>query len=179
MYLNTFDSTTKNYQPQKIKVMKPTIKLLLQKLNLSPGKKFVACIAVTFITLSAFANGEEANTRAISNLKKEYQNAKNIEWKVAPQYTKATFTWNGQYLEVFYNNDGETIAESKYINTNELPLKAQQFINKKYADHTITEAVEFNSEESGMCYYVLLNKDKSKQILKITTDGSVSLFRPE
>lgn len=159
--------------------MKPTIKLLLQRRNSSLTRKlFVTCIAVIFIAVSAFANGEEANTRAISNLKKEYQNAKNIEWKVTPQYTKAAFKWNGQYLEVFYNNEGETIAESKFINTTELPLKAQQFINKKYADYTITEAVEFNSEENGLYYFVSVNKDNSKQILQITTDGTVSLFRP-
>jgi len=144
------------------------------------GKKlFLAGIAGVFIFSSAFANGEETNTRAISNLKRDYKNAKNIEWKVTSQYTKASFTWNNQYLEVFYNKDGETIAESKYINANNLPLKAQQFINKKYADYTMTEAVEFNSEESGLCYYVTLNKDTSKQILKITPDGTVSIFRPE
>src|SRR5438105_3930295 len=115
--------------------MKPTINLLLQKRTSSLSKKlFVACIGVVFITASAFANGEETSAKAISNLKRDYKNAKDIEWKVTPQYTKATFTWNGQYLEVFYNNDGETIAESRYINTNNLPLKAQQFINKKYAD---------------------------------------------
>jgi hypothetical protein len=175
------------YQQQKlstakIKVMKPTIKFLLQKLNSPLSQKIlILCIVVMSITVSAFANGEETNAKAMSNLKKEYQNAKNIEWKVTSQYTKATFTWNGQYLEVFYNNDGETIAQSKFINTNELPLKAQQFISKKYADYTITEAVEFNSEESGLCYYVSLNKDKgdSKQILKITPDGVASTFRPE
>jgi hypothetical protein len=164
----------------KIKVMKPTVNFLLQRSNSALSKKlFVACIAILFIAVNAFANGEEASTKAISNLKKEYKDATNIQWKVTPQYTKAAFTWNSQHLEVFYNNDGETIAESKFINTNELPLKAQQFINKKYADYTITEAVEFNNEESGMCYYVLLNKDKSKQILKIATDGTASLFRPE
>jgi hypothetical protein len=181
MYLNTFDSTNnKKLSTAKIKVMKLTINLLLQRLNSSPRKKlFVACISVIFIAVSAFANGEETNAKAISHLKKEFKNAKDIEWKVTPQYTKAAFTWNGQHLEVFYNSDGETIAESKYINTNNLPLKAQQFINKKYADYTITEAVEFYSEESGLCYYVSLTKDNLKQILKITTDGTASLFRPE
>jgi len=162
--------------------MKPTIKLLLQKLTSPLSQKLlVICVAFFSMTISAFANGEETNAKAMSNLKKEYKNARNIEWKVTTQYTKAAFTWNGQHLEVFYNKDGETIAESKFINTNELPLKAQQFINKKYADYTITEAVEFNSEESGLCYYVSLNKDKSdsKQILKITPDGTASPFRPE
>ena len=160
--------------------MKPTINSLLQKVTSSFSKKlFIAGIAVTFITASAFASGEETNAKAVSNLKKEYRNARNIEWKVTPDYTKASFNWNGQHLEVFYNNEGETIAESKMINTTNLPLKAQQFINKKYADYNVAEAVEFNSEESGLYYYVSVTKDNTKQILKITSDGGVSPFRPE
>src|SRR4051794_22589201 len=116
--------------------MKPTISFSLQRQLLSFSKKiFMICITITLITATAFANGEESNAKALSNLKREYKNAKDVEWKVTNEYTKASFSWNGQYLEVFYNNDGETIAESKYINTNNLPLKAQQFISKKYADY--------------------------------------------
>ena len=154
--------------------------MLFQKIASSFSKKlFIAGIAVTCITASALANGEETNAKAVSNLQKEYKNAENIEWKVTPNYTKASFSWNGQHLVVFYNNEGETIAESKFINLNNLPLKAQQFINRKYADYKVTEAVEFNSEENGLCYYVSVVKDNSKEILKITPDGDASLFRPE
>ncbi len=101
-----------------------------------------------------------------------------MEWKVTPDYTKAIFTWNGQHVEVFYNNDGETIAETRFINMNNLPLKAQQYINKKYADYKVTAAFEVNSEEKGLNYYVSVTKNDKNQLLEITPNGDVSIYRP-
>ncbi|MEP7320017.1 MAG: hypothetical protein ABI921_14775 [Panacibacter sp.] len=159
--------------------MKPQITSLIKRNISAAGRKlFVAAIAVTCITASAFANGEAENAKAASNLKKEFANAKNIEWKVTPNFIKATFSWNGQQLEVFYNEAGETIAQSRMINTSSLPLKAQQFIQKKYPDYKITEAIEYNSEENGISYFVSLTKEGTKQILEISVNGEVSQYRP-
>ncbi len=159
--------------------MKQTISSLLQKMTSSLSKKlFIAGIAVTSITSSAFAGGEEANAKAVSNLKSEYKNAQNVEWKVTPEYTKATFTWNGQHCEVFYNNDGETIAETRFINMNNLPLRAQQYITKKYADYNPTAAFEVNSVEKGLNYYVSITKNDKNQLLEVTPNGDVSIYRP-
>ena len=144
-----------------------------------PEKKlFILAVASTLITASAFAGGEEENMKAASSLKKEFTNAQNINWKVTPNYIKASFTWNGQQLEVFYNANGETIAQSRMINPNSLPLKAQQFIQKRYADYQIAEAIEYNNEESGTSYYVSLIKGNTKEILQISTEGDVSTYKP-
>ena len=159
--------------------MTPQFNLLFQKRSFSLSKKiFATAIAATLVTASAFASGDEANTKAINSLKKEYKNATNVEWKVTDLYTKASFSWNHQHLEVFYNKDGETIAESRAVDLNSIPLKAQQLLERKYADHTIAEAIEFNSEQDGLCYYVSVVKNNSKKILKITPEGSVSIYNP-
>src|SRR5690242_7092675 len=111
------------------------INLLLQKTTASMSKKiFIVAIATTCFTASAFAGGDEANTKAVNNLKKEYRDAKNVEWNVTDDYIKATFYWNNQLLQVFYTKDGETFAQSRQININILPLKAQQYLNKNYTD---------------------------------------------
>jgi len=159
--------------------MKPQISSFIRR-NISSARRklFVAAIAATCISASAFANGETENEKAASNLKKEFANAKNVEWKVTSDYIKATFSWNGQQLEVFYNNAGETIAQSRIIDKSSLPLKAQQFIGKKYPDYKITEAIEYNNEETGVSFYVSLTKDSAKQILRISTQGDVSVYRP-
>jgi hypothetical protein len=77
-----------------------------------------------FLTASAFASGEETNKKAAKSLKKEFANAENIQWKVTPNYIKASFNWNDQKLEVFYNDEGETIAESRVIDLTNLPVKS-------------------------------------------------------
>src|SRR6476620_10371381 len=115
--------------------MKTQINQLIQKASAAISKKIlVAVCASAFIVSSAFATGEENNAKALSALKKEFANAQNIQWKVTPNYIKATFNWNDQKLEVFYNQQGETIAESRAIKVENLPVKAQQFLGKKYAD---------------------------------------------
>ncbi|HRI22781.1 MAG TPA: hypothetical protein PLA68_17605 [Panacibacter sp.] len=160
--------------------MKSQINLLIKKATTVLSKKVsVAILAATFITATAFASGEESAIKAASSLQKEFKNARNIEWKVTPNYIKASFKWNDQDLQVFYSETGETIAVSRKINETNLPLKAQQIIQKKYADYTITEAIECTSEKSGVCYYVSLAKDgAAKQILQISTEGDISIFRP-
>ena len=159
--------------------MKPQIGLFIRRnISSSRRKLFIAAIAATCITASAFANGETENEKAANNLKKEFANAKNVEWKVTPNYIKASFSWNGQQLEVFYNEAGETIAQSRMINENSLPLRAQQIIQKKYPGYKITEAIEYNNAESGISYYISLTKDSEKQILEISAQGDVSLYRP-
>ena len=95
-----------------------------------------------------------------------------------PNYIKATFNWNDQKLEVFYNQQGETIAESRAIEVNNLPVKAQQHLAKKYAGFTISEAIEYTSDATGLCYFVSVVKDGVKNILQISTEGTVSKYKP-
>jgi hypothetical protein len=158
--------------------MKPGINLLLQKTASGLSKKlFIAAIALVCLTTSAFAPGDEASERAAKRLKSEYKNAQDIQWKVTNDFIKASFYWNEQYVEVFYDKDGETIAEGRLIRVKNLPIKAQQYLNEKYADYAITEAIEYTSEQTGLCYYVSISKDGGKtKILQITPTGEVSLF---
>lgn len=159
--------------------MKPRINLLSRKITSGLSKKlFTAAIALVFLTATAFATtGDNANEKAAKHLKTEYKNAHDIQWNVTDNFIKASFYWNDQYLEVFYNKDGETIAEGRLIKVNNLPLKAQQYLSDKYADYAITEAIEYTSEQTGLCYYVSVVKDGGKKkILQITPNGDVSVF---
>jgi len=158
--------------------MKPRINLLSRKTTSGLSKKLVtAAIAIVCLTTTAFATGDAANERAAQHLKSEYKNAQNIQWKVTNNFIKASFYWNEQYLEVFYNRDGETIAEGRLIRVNNLPLKAQQYLADKYADYVVTEAIEYTSEQTGLCYYVSVVKEGGKKkILQITPNGDVSIF---
>ena len=157
--------------------MKQTIDLLTKKITSALSRKnSIAILAVTFISATAFASGEKTNLKAATSLQKEFSSAQNVIWKITPEYIKASFKWNEQDLEVFYNENGETIAESRKINETNLPLKAQQRIQKKYAGSTITEVIEYTSEKSGVCYYVSLTKDGAKQILQISTEGDITIF---
>jgi len=158
--------------------MKPGINLLIKKAQASFGKKLLtAAFAVTFLTATAFATEEEDKDKAIQNLKKEFKTAKDIQWKVTDNYIKASFTWNNQDLEVFYNYEGEEIARSKHIEPSSLPLDAQQAIDKKYPGYRYDETVEFTSPETGRYYYTSVIKENKKIILQVSSQGDVSVYQ--
>ena len=156
--------------------MTPQINLLKRAGASFRRKIAVAALAATLITTSAFASGEEEDkARAIKNLKKEFTTAKDIQWKLTENYMKASFNWNDQQLEVFYNYDGDIIAKSRPVNPSALPIEAQQKIEKKYAGYKTDECVEMNNEE-GTNFYVSLIKENKKVILKVSPYGDVSVY---
>lgn len=157
--------------------MKPQINLLIKKAQASFGKKiWIAALAVTVLTTSAFASGEEDKAKAIKSLKKEFSTAKDIQWKLTDDYMKASFKWNDQQLEVFYNYDGEMIAKSRHIDPKILPLDAQQTIERRYAGYKIDETVEL-SGEVGTSFYVSVVKENKKVILQVSPFGEVSVYQ--
>lgn len=81
-------------------------------------------------------------------------------------------------MEVFFNLQGELISVSKHITLENLPVAAQVYLERKYKDYTITDIIEYSSEETGLAYFVNVEKGKQKEILKVSTDGQVEYFRP-
>jgi len=156
--------------------MTPQINLL-KRAGASFSRKLLAvALTATLITTSAFASGEEEDkARAIKNLKKEFTTAKDIQWKLTDNYMKASFNWNNQQLEVFYNYEGEVIAKSRKVTPSALPIDAQQTIEKRYAGYKTDECIEMTTDE-GVNFYVSLVKQNKKTILKINPYGDISVY---
>jgi hypothetical protein len=142
------------------------------------SKLFIATAASLAIAIGAFAKGTESTKAiAVKNLKSEFSDAANVTWSKQEDLTEASFEWNGQKLHAFYNTDGDQVALSREVSEDKLPLKAMQTIKTKYSGFTTTEAIEYNSTEEGLSYYVSLEKDNKKMILRISPEGSVSNFK--
>jgi hypothetical protein len=142
------------------------------------SKLFIATAASLAIALGSFAKGTEtANTFAAKQLKAEFKDATNITWSTQARLSEASFTWNGQKLHAFYNEDGEQVALSREVSEDKLPLKAIQAIKAKYDGYTTTEAIEYNSTEDGLSYYVSLENGNKKVILSVSSEGLVSVFK--
>jgi len=151
---------------------------LLKTTTASFSRKMIAvAFAATILTTSAFASGEEKKDKAIKNLKKEFSTAKDIQWRVTDNFIKASFNWNDQQLEVFYNYDGEMIAKSRHVKPVNLPIDAQRTIAEKYAGYTFDETVEYNGEEGEHNFYASIKKDNTKILLEITPEGYVSVYQ--
>lgn len=141
-------------------------------------KLFFTALAAVAITATSFAKGPEtANAKAQKSLIEEFKDAKEIDWATKGALTEATFEWNGQKLQAFYTQDGDQVALSRQVSVDQLPVKVLRAIKGKYSDYKTTEAIEFNSTDTGLSYYVSLEKNNKKTILNVSTDGLVSVFK--
>jgi len=141
-------------------------------------KLFFTALAALAITASSFAKEPETvNVKAQKNLSAEFKNASQISWSTKANMLEASFEWNGQKLQAFYNQDGEQVAISRQITLDKLPVKALQALTEKYANYKATEAIEFNSTEAGLSYYVSMENGAKKTILNVSPDGLVSVYK--
>ncbi|HVX50323.1 MAG TPA: hypothetical protein VHB48_09195, partial [Chitinophagaceae bacterium] len=101
----------------------------------------------------------------------------NIHWQPKSNLLEASFEWNGQKLQAFYNQDGDEVAISRQITLDKLPVKALQAVNEKYSGYRTTEAIELNSVETGLSYYLSMNNGSKKVILNVSPEGTVSVFK--
>jgi len=148
------------------------------KFKLMNFKLFFTAVAALAITASSFAKEPETvNVKAQKQLTADFKGASNVSWQIKNNLLEASFEWNGQKLETFYNQDGEEVAMCREITIDKLPVKALQAINQKYGDYKTTEAIEYNSPDTGLCYYLSMENGNKKTILNVSPDGLVSVFK--
>jgi len=141
-------------------------------------KLFITALIAVSVATSAFAD-VNVNTLAVSHFKTDYQNATNVQWVTREDFTKVTFTLDGENMNVFYNNEGTVIASSKAIALDKLPASALRTITKEYPfpPYLLNECIEFTNAENEIKYYVSFTEEgKSKLILEISEKGSVNVY---
>ncbi|HEX6913790.1 MAG TPA: hypothetical protein VF145_01030 [Chitinophagaceae bacterium] len=141
-------------------------------------KLFIAAIAIVALATTAVAadGGKNVNYWVLSKFNNSYKAATNVNWVVTSQYAKATFLLDGERVEAYYSTEGEFIAESKAIATQDLPRMARKTIEKKYSGYTLKEVIEYATPEKTE-YYVSMENEKESKILKISSGGEIEVFK--
>jgi len=123
------------------------------------------------------STGKSLNFSGAQSFKREFPDATMVSYKNVNQFVAVNFVSNDTKMEAFYSADGELVAKSKAIYLSDLPSNAAESINKKYADWTTGEVIEYdNFVDNVSCYYVSLVKENKKIILQVDKDGHVSLY---
>lgn len=138
-------------------------------------KKIILTLAIAISTLGAFA-GEEVNPKALASFKNEFASAKEVTWTVTAEYFKAEFTFNGQYVNAFYNADGELMGLTRNITSLELPMNLQASLKKTYEEFWISDLFEITRSNSTG-YYITLENADTKIVLKATVGEDWSVYK--
>lgn len=142
-------------------------------------KKLLFIAAATLVSLTSFATpkpGADVHVKAVKHFEVNFKHANAIEWKTTKEFTKATFLLDGEKCNAFYDAEGNALGMSKAVSSRTLPKNAMKTIEKKYKDYAMIEAIEFQND-SERCYYVSMDNEKKTDVLKVTFDGSVSVFK--
>jgi len=134
-------------------------------------------IALSLVSLSSFANGEDVSPRAVKSFNKSFKNATEVKWTVTDNYFKADFALNGQYVSAFYNEDGGMIALTRNLSSLQLPIALQADLKSKYNCYWISNVLEVANEE-GTSYYITLETADEQLTLKSSGD-SWSTFKKQ
>jgi hypothetical protein len=137
---------------------------------------FMWLLAVTVGT-TAFANNEETVSQQVqNNFKKEFVNAKEVNWQTTKDYVKATFTLNDQVMFAYYSPEGDLLAITRNISSDKLPISLLTSLKKNYSDFWITDLFEVVSNGTGTYYVTVTNAD-AEITLKSDDFGGWDTFR--
>ena len=96
---------------------------------------FLSIATVLMMGVSAFAANKNddgvVNQQAVRALKKDFATASNIVWEQKDNFTKATFSLNGQVLFAYYNSNGELQAVVRNIVSDQLPISLLASLDRK------------------------------------------------
>jgi len=142
------------------------------------GKLLIIAVALFGITTTSMAaEGKKASYWVINQFNQHYTDVTDVTWVVNDQFAKASFLQEGVRLEAYYNQaDGSFIGQSKAVAPQFLPKNASRMLEKQYSHFTIKEVIEFSSN-TDVDFYVSLENDTQKLVLKVSRTGDVTVFK--
>lgn len=95
-------------------------------------KKTILSVALLLVLgVSSFANNNEGvNQKASNSFSKEFNTAKDVKWDNGREFSKVTFTLNGQVMFAYYTSNGEKLAMSRNIVSSQLPINLLNDLKK-------------------------------------------------
>jgi hypothetical protein len=128
---------------------------------------------------TSFAHGIEGVSEKIQNsFKKEFADAKDVQWESTKDFAKATFTQHGQVMFAYYNAEGNMLAVTRNIVASQLPITLLAEVKKNFGEYWISDLFEMSSNnETG--YYITLESGDQKIVLKSSDSRNWDVYKKE
>ena len=134
--------------------------------------------------------GNEVSYFAKQAFYQDFGNVPVSRWERTKFFDEATFTQNAQVMKAYYDDNAKLVGTTSTKKFSAIPVKAQQFINKKYAGYAKVGVIFFDDNELNETdmllyntqiddadnYFVELKKGNNKIVLQVDMEGNVSYF---
>ena len=108
---------------------------------------------------------DEIAVEVKASFRREFRNAEVLSWDVTRKFTKVTFRMNDIVMFAYFSDNGQLLAVTRNIRSNQLPIPLQMSLKKNYSEYWITDLFEINGDEQN-CYYVTLETADKKLVMR-------------
>jgi len=114
------------------------------------------CVSYSFAKPADSLNGDIR-----TSFRKDFQTAHIISTEGHKGFTKLTFKMNDVVMYAFYSDNGQLLAVTRNITSNQLPIQLLLEVKKDYSNYWITDCFELTGEGASNYYITLENADGS------------------
>src|SRR5882724_6672834 len=143
--------------------------ILVSSLMLTLGLSYSFAAPTTPITpatpATINASTDEITVEVKASFKGEFKNAEVLSWDVTRKFTKVTFRMNDIIMFAYFSDNGQLLAVTRNIRSNQLPITLQVSLKKNYSEYWITDLFEINGDEQN-CYYITLETADKKLVMR-------------
>ncbi len=142
-------------------------------------KVIMMALVLSSFGISAFANiDKDINGKAVSSFSKAFKYAENVRWEVRENLYKVSFKSAGKEMYAYYNADGDQIALTRNLRTEQLPLALSSELTSMFESSWLTELFEVSSN-GETAYYATIETPTHITILKADGTSGWSTFRKD
>jgi len=137
-------------------------------------------IIALFLTVglsSSFATpSDDLNEIVKTSFRKDFKSAELIGYEVGRQYTKVTFKMDEMVLFAFYADNGDLLAVTRNIRTNQLPIQLLLDLKKRFTgDYWVTDLFEITCDGQNN-YYVTVENESTKTTMRSAGANSWEIY---
>ena len=135
--------------------------------------------------------GKEVSYHTQDQFARDFGDIPGVKWTRSAYYDVAVFTKDGQTSKAYYDYDSELVGTTTLKTFEDIPLKAQNYINQKYKGYSKDAIILFDDNELNETdmimydqqfedadnYFVELNNGSKRIVLQVDMKGNVSFFR--
>lgn len=140
-------------------------------------KKLVLMLAVITSTfLCAAAREVNVSEKVKKSFTAEFAAAQDVVWTTTSNYYRASFLYNGSYVNAYYSIDEDLVAVTRNISPADLPVSLQAAVKKNYSTYWVSDLFEISNAE-GTSYYITLENAETTTILKSIAGGAWTNYK--
>lgn len=133
-----------------------------------------AFIAISSVTAVAQTGG---NKKVNVSFYATFPEASNVSWSQKKSFVVISFTECNQPVQAYYDYDGNQIAVTRNIRLDNMTMPALSAVQKKYLGYDFVGGVEMEHSEDGHSYYVSLQRNSRRVILRVSMEGDLKVFK--